>query len=127
MPTLFRSPNSKIEEMPISTLAYIGDAVIELYFRLAYLKDVNTKTLAARVRKTVSKFGQAELLGRIWEDLTEEEMGVVKRGMNSKSAGRYGNDPLYRKSTGLETLVGFLFLKGRLDRLKELLERGMDL
>ena len=118
------SVKTDIREVPVSTLAYIGDAVIELYYRLRYLEDLKTSKLAEKVRKRVSRSGQAGLLDSIWNDLSEEEKEIVKRGMNSRSATRYGNDPDYRKSTGIEALIGYLYLNNRIERIDSILSRG---
>ncbi len=122
---MFRVPNLDLREVPTSTLAYIGDAVIELYYRLEYISSMRTSDLAEKVRRSVSKFGQTELLDGIWNHLSDEEKEIAKRGMNSRSASRHGNDPLYRKSTGLETLIGYLFLKGDADRIDAILSGGV--
>ncbi len=111
----------QIIQAPVSLLAYIGDSVMSLYYKLEYIDLMRPSEIEKRVRKIVSRKGQANILDAIWNKLTEEEKSVVKRAMNSKSATRHGNDPLYRKSTGLEALVGYLYLTGRDERLKEIL------
>lgn len=109
------------KELPVSTLAYIGDAVMELFFRVEFLSSRRVSAIHEKVKENTSKHGQARLLDTVWEILSDEERGIVKRGMNSKTAKKHGNDLLYRKSTGLETLIGYLYLKGDLRRIEELL------
>ncbi len=111
-----------VVQAPVSLLAYIGDSVMSLYYKLEYIGLMKPSEIEKRVRKIVSRKGQADILDAIWDDLSEDEKSVVKRAMNSKSATRHGNDPLYRKSTGLEALVGYLYLTERYERLKEILE-----
>ncbi len=111
----------QIIQAPVSLLAYIGDSVMSLYYKLEYIDLMRPSEIEKRVRKIVSRKGQADILDAVWSKLTEEEKSVVKRAMNSKSATRHGNDPLYRKSTGLEALIGYLYLTGKDERLKEIL------
>ena len=118
----FEVPDVDLNQAPVSLLAYLGDAVMSLYYKTKLSILMKPSRIEPQVRKIVSKEGQAEMLDRLWNDLTDEEMNVVKRAMNSRSAKRHGNDPLYRKSTGLEALIGYLYLSGREDRIKELLE-----
>ena len=111
-----------VVQAPVSLLAYIGDSVMSLYYKLEYIDLMKPSEIEKKVRRIVSRKGQAGILDAIWNDLSEDERSVVKREMNSKSATRHGNDPLYRKSTGLEALIGYLYLTGRHERLKEILE-----
>lgn len=109
------------KDFPISTLAYVGDAVMELFFRVEFLNEKKVSAIHEKVKENTSKHGQARILDVIWEILSDEEKGIVKRGMNSETAKKHGNDLLYRKSTGLEALIGYLYLKGDLRRIEELL------
>jgi ribonuclease-3 family protein len=118
----FEIPEIDIFQVPVSLLAYIGDAVMSLYFKTKYLKLMKPSEVERKVKEIVSRKGQAEILDAIWDKLNEEEKAVIKRAMNSKGAKRYGNDPLYRKSTGLEALIGYLYVSRSEDRLKEILE-----
>jgi len=113
--------DTKAERVPSAVLAYVGDAVLELVFRLKFAGNYKISTIHERVKEWTSKHGQARMLESLWNLLTEEEREVVKRAMNSKAAKRYGNDPLYRKSTGFEALVGYLFLKRDFQRIQQLL------
>ncbi|PLV60124.1 Mini-ribonuclease 3 [Thermotoga sp. KOL6] len=105
-----------------AVLAYIGDAVLELMFRLKFVGDCRVSSIHEKVKGYTSKHGQAQILDFLWPLLTEEEREVAKRAMNSKTAKKHGNDILYRKSTGFEALVGFLFLKRDYRRIEELLQ-----
>ena len=109
-------------QAPVSLLAYIGDSVMSLYYKLEYICLMKPSEIEKKVKKIVSRKGQAHILDSIWNDLSEDEKSVVKRAMNSRSATRHGNDPLYRKSTGLEALIGYLYLTKRDERLKEILK-----
>lgn len=118
---LFSFPELDLRELPSSLLAYIGDEVMSLCMKLRFIKLLKPSRIEKEVRKRISREGQAAILDEIFPLLTEEEKEVVKRAMNSKIATRHGNDPLYRKSTGLEALIGYLYLKGDEGRIIELL------
>ncbi|WP_241498731.1 Mini-ribonuclease 3 [Fervidobacterium thailandense] len=109
------------EEVSIDVLAYIGDAVFNLYAKLFVLRDTKVDRLHRGASRLVSRDGQSRLLGIIEPLLNEKELGVVRRGINSKGARRHGGDKRYMRSTGFEALVGYLYLTDR-SRLKALLE-----
>ncbi|MGI6149110.1 MAG: Mini-ribonuclease 3 [Firmicutes bacterium] len=104
-------------------LAYVGDAVFELYVRthLAGQKGRLNELHKAAVHYVQAK-SQAEIIHQ-WEPLlTEEEKGVVKRGRNTRSTPpRSAAVADYRYSTGFEALLGYLYLSGQKERLLELL------
>ncbi len=105
-------------------LAYIGDTVWDLMVRTGLLyTGMNVHSMHCAAVKQVNAKAQAQALLRIADCLTEEEKDLVRRGRNAHS--RHGaprnQDPAdYSQATGLETLIGFLYLTGRVDRLKEL-------
>lgn len=105
-------------------LAYIGDAVLELLVRTHLvakgLQKVNV--LHHKAVKFVNASAQANLLRCIEENLTEEERIIAKRGRNAKTGHVPKNADLmdYRYSTGLESLIGYLYLKGEAQRVKEI-------
>ena len=94
---------------PLS-LAYIGDAIYEIVIRTIVMS-------AGNMSEKIEPF------------LTEEEMAVYKRGRNSKSGSVAKNASMmdYRKATGVEALVGYLYLAGDMDRIIELIGIGFDL
>ena len=105
-------------------LAHIGDAVYELMVRTMLLvegKNTNYDLHRAAVAR-VSARAQAEAAGNIVDELTEEEREIFKRGRNAHVHGiPHGATPgQYHAATALETLFGYLYLKGRRDRLNEL-------
>lgn len=105
-------------------LAYIGDAVYELFIRTKLLEGppLPVQKLHQKAVKYVQAAAQAESI-HVWEPfLTEEEKDVARRGRNVKSGVPRGGDTLdYRYSTGFEALVGHLYLSGQQERLLELL------
>ncbi|WP_051318088.1 Mini-ribonuclease 3 [Cohnella thermotolerans] len=106
-------------------LAYIGDAVYEVYVRQRLIASVVRKPheLHRAATRYVSAGAQARLLQRWVPLLTEEEADVVRRGRNAKSGQPPKNaDPAeYRLATGLECLVGYLYYRGERDRLEQLI------
>lgn len=113
------------------TLAYIGDGVFDLIIRSVVVGKGNTKAsqLHARTSRIVKAHTQATLIEALEEQLTEEEMEVYRRGRNAKSPTMAKNSSMvdYRKATGFEALVGFLYLKGEFARAVELTKLGLDL
>lgn len=114
----------KTGEMNGSSLAYLGDAVIELMVRQMLLSrdtgDVGkmNKIADGLVRATY----QSQAMDRLMPILTEEEIAVFKRGRNTHShtVPKSAKVSDYRKATGMEALFGFLYLEGRQERLNEL-------
>ena len=107
------------------TLAFVGDGVWHALVRawLARTRKGTVRTLHREAVGYVRAGAQASALSMIQNTLTEEEADVVRRGRNAQ-----GNAPknvevqTYRLATGFEALVGYLYLTGREDRLKELTE-----
>ncbi len=115
----------KPESVSAASLAYIGDAVYELIARQRLI----TAPLGAGhpgnyVLPFVTAAAQSAAFGRIEEALTEEELAVYKRGRNCV----HGNVPKsataadYRRATGLEALMGHLWLTQRFSRAVELFD-----
>lgn len=105
-------------------LAYVGDAVYELFIRtrLAALSPKVHELHGAAV-KYVQASGQAALV-QAWDPiLTDRERDVVRRGRNAKGGvPRHADTMEYRYSTGFEALLGYLYLDGQGERLVKLLE-----
>ena len=106
--------------LPPLTLAYVGDAVYELYVRQNLIKQ-STKVhhLHKLAVRRVNNNTQAALLEQILPELTPKEAAVAKRGRNAKSGQVPKNADVvtYRWSTGLEALVGYLYLSKEQERL----------
>lgn len=108
------------------TLAFLGDAVFELLVRerLTAEGSMPAHILHKKAVKKVCAVAQARGYDRIEPLLTEEELGILKRGRNANSTNVPKScDPAdYRKATGVEALFGYLYLKGDLGRLEALYE-----
>ena len=111
-----------LEQISPAALAYIGDAVYELYLRLYYLlPPKNISEYHQLVVSEVRAENQARQLQILKPFLTESEQAIVKRGRNAATKHPRRLSPkVYQQATSLETLVGYLFLSDR-DRLKTLL------
>lgn len=118
------SENKSSNLSPV-TLAFVGDAVYSLYVRhkLTLAADYPAATLQKLSCAEVSAHGQNDLLRRIQPQFTEEEAAIFKRGRNAKKPSHSKNADLaeYNNSTGLEAVIGWLYLTGQNDRLLELL------
>ena len=109
-------------------LAYLGDAVFELYVREFLIKNGVSKVndLQKNAVNFVSAKAQANILENLINNnfLSEEEIDIVKRGRNAHSHNSKNTDvQTYKKSTGFEALIGYLYLndKNRLDELMEVI------
>lgn len=112
------------------TLAYIGDAIFELVVRTVLVDRKNTQPekLHKAATKIVKAETQALMIEALKEDLTEEELAIFKRGRNAKSATKAKNATMseYRRATGFEALMGYLYLKGEIERMIELIHKGVE-
>lgn len=106
-------------------LAYIGDAVYEVFVRAYVLNRTNmpVNKLHRAATKYVSAQAQSRIMNVLEPFLSDEELSVYKRGRNAHSHTSAKNADIvdYRRATGLEALVGFLFIKKSYDRINELI------
>ncbi|MBQ7718691.1 MAG: Mini-ribonuclease 3 [Clostridia bacterium] len=106
-------------------LAYLGDAVYELYVRSRLMEYANlpVNTLFVKSTAYVKAEAQFHAYHFVLDRLSEEELAVLKRGRNAKSATVPKNADVthYRCATGVEALMGYLYIKGRHDRIEELM------
>ena len=112
------------------TLAYIGDAIYDLIIRTLIVKqgDSRPEKMHKRASALVKASAQAEMIERLLPMLTEEEHAIYKRGRNAKSYTMAKNATMldYRKATGFEALMGYLYLKEDMSRLIDLVKAGLD-
>lgn len=118
-------PQIDIREMNPLSLAFMGDGVLELLVRQhlverSRLLPGKLHAEAVRYVSARSQFLEMKLLEPL---LTEEEHAVFRRGKNANKAtvARHASVEEYRTSTGFECLLGWLYLKGRNDRIAELM------
>jgi ribonuclease III family protein len=117
-----RSPDLSPQSLSPIALAYIGDAVYELYVRSHLLwPPQRIQTYHQAVVAQVRAEQQAQYLAQLTPYLTENEADIVRRGRNaSVKRHRRVNADIYQQATSFETLVGYLYLSDQA-RLLELL------
>ncbi len=125
----FGLEEARLKELPVLSLAYVGDAVFELVMRTLVLERDGGKNgaLHKSALPYVSAVGQARLADALQDRLSEEEAAVYRRGRNAKPehGAKNASAQEYHKATGLEALIGWLYLKGRTERVIELIKEGM--
>ncbi|MEE1516986.1 MAG: ribonuclease III domain-containing protein [Lachnospiraceae bacterium] len=113
------------------TLAYIGDGIYELVVRSMIVTDANAPVnkLHKRSSELVKAETQAKMAFYLRDNdiLEEEEMRVLKRGRNAQSYTKAKNASVsdYRWATGLEALIGYLYLLDKSDRMLEIISMGL--
>lgn len=127
---VYQMMKNPLEYSPL-VLAYMGDAVYEVYTRERLLEensDMPAHKLHIENIKYVKAGAQSKSVSAIEPILTEEEMNVFKRGRNAKSKAVPKNADIveYRRATGLEALFGYLHLSGKRERLSELMAIAFD-
>ncbi len=112
------------------TLAYIGDGIYDLIIRSLVVAKGNTRAgeLHKRTSQIVKAKTQAEMIEVLLPMLTEEEADIYRRGRNAKSPTMAKNATMsdYRKATGFEALMGYLYLKDEFPRIVELVKSGIE-
>ena len=113
------------------TLAYIGDGVYELVIRTVLVKKGNcpVNQLHRKASSLVKAASQSAMMEFIEPMLTEEEHSVYRRGRNAHSPtmAKHATMADYRRATGFEALMGYLYLTGQTDRMLELIKDGIRL
>lgn len=118
---------SSVNSMNSLVLAYIGDAVFEVFIR-GYLIKENKNIVVHQLHKKgisyVKAKAQSDFIKKIMENLSEEEVRIFKRGRNAKSGTVPKNADIqdYRNATGFEALIGYLYITEKFDRLNRILE-----
>ena len=129
---VFSVPEVDADSYSPLTLAYMGDCVYEMTIRTLLVSrgnaPVNTlNRKASNLAKASSQSGMISALIEA-EALTEEELAVYKRGRNAKSFSTAKNATVndYRRATGYEALIGWLYLSGRSRRALEIIKLGFE-
>lgn len=111
------------------TLAYIGDGVYELVIRTILVKKGNcpVNQLHKHASSLVKAGTQSKMMETLEPILTEEELAVYKRGRNAHSPtmAKHATMADYRRATGFEALMGYLYLKEDYSRIVELVRKGI--
>ncbi len=108
-------------------LAYIGDSVFDLLVKTHFVlkKNMQAEKYHKAVTEIVKAKSQAKFVEEIKDSLTEDELDIYKRGRNQTTHSKAKNASMseYRRATGFEALVGYLYLSGKKERLDYLMDR----
>jgi len=119
------------EEFSPLVLAYMGDAVYEVIIRDMVVREGNRQVnkMNRDTVRYVNAGTQAKMMRLLEPELTEEEHAVYKRGRNAKSCtmAKHATMIDYRTATAFEAVIGFLWLDGNKERIRELIARGLEL
>ncbi len=111
------------------TLAYIGDGIFDLVIRSIVVGRGNTRAneLHHRTSHIVKAHTQAAMAEKLLPVLTETENDIYRRGRNAKSPTMAKNATMsdYRKATGFEALMGYLYLTDQFERIVFLVKEGL--
>lgn len=122
-----KKDEKEVNLMPPLTWAYIGDCVYELYVRTKLINETKLKPHELHIEaiKHVKAQAQAETLKRIYENLSEKEKDIVRRGRNAENhhLPKNANVQDYMYSTAFEALIGYLYLTKQNKRLQEILNK----
>ena len=122
--------NIDIQTVPAQTLAFIGDAVYNVYIR-TYLTSISTAKsgiLHNMSIKYVSAKGQALTIDKIMEELNDNEISIYKRGRNTNipSVSKDVDVIEYKKATGFESLIGYLYVTKQTQRLDYIVKKCIE-
>ncbi|MBQ9199255.1 MAG: hypothetical protein IJ141_03685 [Lachnospiraceae bacterium] len=114
---------------PLS-LAYLGDSVLDLIVKAHFVVNVNKQTYKYHkdVTHIVNAVNQSAFVDSIMDELFEDELEIYKRGRNANAHSKAKNATRseYRKATGLEALLGYLYLEKKMDRLKYFTDKMIE-
>lgn len=111
-------------------LAYIGDSIFDVMVRTIEVSKVNKQVNKYHrdVSRIVCAPAQAKMVLAIYDRLTDEEQAVYKRGRNANSYTKAKNASRadYRKATGFEAVLGYLYLKEDFKRLTDIVKMSLE-
>ena len=126
---LFHLEDQDLRSYSPLTLAYIGDGVYELIIRTILVKKGNcpVNRLHKKASSHVKAGAQSAIMEVIEEELTPEELSVYRRGRNAHSPtmAKHATMADYRRATGFEALMGYLYLKEDYTRMLTLVRMGI--
>ncbi len=113
------------------TLAFIGDSIYDLVIRTVIVEQGNRQPQSLHKKKSsiVKAQTQALFIEALTDELDEKEADIYRRGRNAKSYTSAKNASIgdYRKATGFEALMGYLYLTGKEDRMLSLIKRAIEM
>lgn len=130
MREIFKMQEVDIREYSPLALAYIGDSIYDLIIKTLVLNEGNKQVQKLHLESSgyVQAKTQSQMMRVLQKELTEEEHGIYKRGRNAKSVSPARNQSVtdYRRATGFEAVLGFLYLKKEWKRILDLVKIGLD-
>lgn len=130
MKKVFSMQEVDIREYSPLTLAYIGDSIYDLIIKSLVINRGNKQVqkLHKETSSLVQASAQSMMMRAMQEELTDEERAVYKRGRNAKSVSPAKNQSItdYRRATGFEALIGYLYLQEKWKRMLDLVKIGLD-
>ena len=122
-----KKDESEINQMSPLVWAYVGDCVYELYISTYLVDNTSLKPHKLHIEsiKYVKAGAQAKFLEEFFENLTEDEKSIVRRGRNANNhhLPKNSNVQEYMYSTAFEGLIGYLYLCKKYARVKEIIEK----
>ena len=129
MKELFHLKDQDIRSYSPLTLADIGDGVYELVIRTILVKKGNcpVNRMHKKASSLVKASAQSAIMEKIEDQLTEEEHAVYRRGRNAHSPtmAKHATMADYRRATGFEALIGYLYLREEYMRMLDLIRMGI--
>lgn len=126
----FQLEDVDIRDYSPLALAYIGDGIYELVIRTVLIKKGNcpVNRLHRRASALVRAKAQSDMMQVLSPLLTQEEEHIYKRGRNAHPAtmAKHATVADYRRATGFEALMGWLYLTGHWGRMMDLIKVGVD-
>ena len=128
--TTFQTEEINPDQYSPLTLAYMGDCAYEIVIRtlLVHKGNAPVDKLNRKASRLAKAETQSQMITAIQENLSEEELTMYKRGRNAKSYSSAKNASIndYRRATGFETLIGWLYLKGETERMTQIIRMGFE-
>ena len=126
---LFHLEEQDIRSYSPLTLAYIGDGIYELIIRTILVKKGTcpVNRLHKKASSLVKAAAQSGIMEIIEKELTPKELSVYRRGRNAHSPtmAKHATMADYRRATGFEALIGYLYLKEEYTRMITLIRMGI--
>lgn len=126
----FYDKNCDVNNLSPLTLAFVGDTVFDLFVREMLVCQANRSVnkLHKCATEYVKASAQCEIVNKLMPHLTEKEISVFKRGRNAHTNHKAKNatECDYHMATGFETLFGYLYLSGNMERLRELFDLAVS-
>lgn len=127
---VFQTESHDIRSYSPLSLAFIGDCVYDLMIKSLIIRQGNrpVNKMQKETSRLVQASAQSAIMRVIQEELTEEEHAVYRRGRNAKSVSPAKNQSItdYRRATGFEALIGYLYLKKEYRRIVDLIKIGLE-